>query len=217
MAATPIHSKLITAAARDVLRPMGMLQKGQSRFWTDDHQWWVCGVEFQPSSWSRGSYLNVFAMWLWQVKDYWSFDEGSRVEGFVGFQNEDQFAAEAKRLAQRAAEQVQRYRGLFPNVRAVSKYYLEKTPDAPNSWQTFHSGMACALAGRVADAERFFDWYLSKSSSGSAQWFIDSQADAASLRAIVRKQDEFRNTIIDRVKRARTLLKLPELSTISFD
>jgi hypothetical protein len=217
MAGTPIHSKLITAAARQVLRPMGMIQKGQSRHWTDDHQWWVCCVEFQPSSWSRGSYLNVYAMWLWVVKDYWSHDEGIRAEGFAKFQNEIQFAAKANRLAERAAEELCRYRALFPNVLAVGKYYLEKTPDRAATWQTFHSGIACALADRPADAERFFDQYLSKSSADSAQWFIDSQTEAAKLRALVAKRDDFRNAIIDRVKRARALLKLPEISAINFD
>src|SRR5687767_4381931 len=77
---TPIHSTLITAAAREILRPMGLFQKGRSRTWLDDQGWWVCVVEFQPSSWSRGSYLNVGCMWLWGVKDYISFDEGYRIE-----------------------------------------------------------------------------------------------------------------------------------------
>lgn len=57
-------SRLVTAAGRDVLRPDGLLQKGRPRAWIDDRRWWLGLVEFQPSSWSQDSYLNVGVMWL---------------------------------------------------------------------------------------------------------------------------------------------------------
>src|SRR5262249_20811083 len=103
MSQEPIHSKLITAAARTILRPLGLFQKGRSRTWLDDRGWWVGVVEFQPSSWSRGSYLNVGCMWLWDVKNYVSFDEGYRVESFAEYQDDDQFRQAATDLANRAA------------------------------------------------------------------------------------------------------------------
>lgn len=73
------HSRLITAATRTHLRPLGCVQKGRSRVWLDDQGWWVGMVEFQPSSWSKGSYLNVGACFLWNEKDFLSFDAGHRV------------------------------------------------------------------------------------------------------------------------------------------
>src|SRR4051794_39139422 len=104
----PLHSKLLTAAAREVLGPMGLVQIGRSRIWLDDQTWWLCAVEFQPSSWSRGTYLNVGCCWLWHVKDYVSFDLGNRVAdaGYTAFKNEAQFAAAARKYAQRAAIEV---------------------------------------------------------------------------------------------------------------
>jgi hypothetical protein len=63
------HTKLLIAAARDVLRPIGLTQKGRLRTWLDDLGWWLGVVEFQSSSWSRGSYLNVGVNWLWNPKD----------------------------------------------------------------------------------------------------------------------------------------------------
>jgi hypothetical protein len=101
----PVHSKILNDAARRILRPMGLTQKGRSRTWMDDHGWWICIVEFQPSGWSKGSYLNAGCSWLWHVRDYASFDEGYRVETFVEFQDEEQFASAADRLARRAAEE----------------------------------------------------------------------------------------------------------------
>src|SRR5213592_4672206 len=74
------HTKLINAAARETLRPLGLLQEGRSRTWLDDQAWWLGIVEFQPSNWTRGSYLNVGVNWLWNVKDWLSFDFGYRVD-----------------------------------------------------------------------------------------------------------------------------------------
>ena len=74
------HTKLINAAARETLRPLGLVQEGRSRTWLDDRAWWLGIVEFQPSDWTRGSYLNVGVSWLWNVKDWQSFDYRHRVD-----------------------------------------------------------------------------------------------------------------------------------------
>jgi hypothetical protein len=47
---------VITAEARHVLKPLGLVRRGNSRVWIDDHGWWTIQVEFQPSAWSKGSY-----------------------------------------------------------------------------------------------------------------------------------------------------------------
>ena len=80
---TEPHSRLLTEAARRHLRPLGVTQKARSRTWLDDRGWFVANVEFQPSGWSKGSYLNVGAHFLWTWNGFLSFDLGSRIEGFV--------------------------------------------------------------------------------------------------------------------------------------
>ncbi len=126
---------------------MGLRQKGRSRTWLDDHGWWMCVVEFQASGFSKGSYLNVGCTWLWGVKDYLSFDEGYRVEGFSAFQDIGQFSSVADQLAHRAAGEVNRYRAMFPNVHAVARYYSQSLPTT--FWPSFNTAVACALAGAV--------------------------------------------------------------------
>jgi len=74
------HTKLINAAAREILRPLGLVQAGRSRTWLDDRAWWLGNVEFQPSNLTRSSYLNVGVNWLLNIKDWLSFDFGHRVE-----------------------------------------------------------------------------------------------------------------------------------------
>src|SRR5690242_5082457 len=36
-------TKAVGRAAREVLRPLGLVQKGRSRTWLDDHGWWGRG------------------------------------------------------------------------------------------------------------------------------------------------------------------------------
>ena len=59
------HNREIATAAKSVLAPLGCIRKGRSRVWLDDQGWWVGKIEFQPSSCSKGSYLNVGASYLW--------------------------------------------------------------------------------------------------------------------------------------------------------
>jgi hypothetical protein len=42
-------------------------------------------VEFPPSGWAKGSYLNVAAHWLWIEQDYLSFDYLGRREPFIEY------------------------------------------------------------------------------------------------------------------------------------
>jgi len=37
-------------------------------------------------------------MWLWFESDYWSFDEGSRLEAFSEYQDDSQFSEVAAKL-----------------------------------------------------------------------------------------------------------------------
>src|SRR5438045_5748615 len=94
------HDKIITDAAKAALGRLNFRRKCRSRTWLADHGWWLTVVEFQPSSWSKGSYLNVAAHWLWSDSGHLSFDYVGRTKGFEEYANDDQFAPLAQRLAQ---------------------------------------------------------------------------------------------------------------------
>src|SRR5215469_14680409 len=68
------HSKIIAQAAKESVEPLGIFQMGRSRTWIDDLGWWIVVIEFQPSGFSNGAYLNVAAMWLWHEEDHFTFD-----------------------------------------------------------------------------------------------------------------------------------------------
>ncbi|TGQ53638.1 DUF4304 domain-containing protein [Mesorhizobium sp. M1C.F.Ca.ET.193.01.1.1] len=58
------HGRIIASQAKIALQPAGFRRNGRSRVWIADRGFWLSVVEFQPSSWSKGTYLNVAVHWL---------------------------------------------------------------------------------------------------------------------------------------------------------
>ncbi|GMM86926.1 hypothetical protein [Pseudoalteromonas sp. MTN2-4] len=151
--AVPIHSKLINNAAREILKPVGLVRKGQSRVWLDDNGWWLTMVEFQPSSWSKGTYLNVGVSWLWYPKDYLSFDIGYRENSFIEFKDEDSFFSEAIALAEKAKDKALTHRRSMSSPELAKEFVLTNTAgDKQNIWACLNKGLACLHASDFQNA-----------------------------------------------------------------
>jgi hypothetical protein len=148
-------TKVITASAKSVLRPFGCIQKGRSRVWIDDRSWWVGVVEFQPSGWSMGSYLNVSACWLWDEKDHLSFDVPSRQREFHPFLEEHQFSRSATLLAEDAKSELIVLRERFRSPLDVSKLLSARADRS--IWDHYHLGVSAGLAGEMVLAGQSFE------------------------------------------------------------
>lgn len=151
--------KVIAAAAKDVLQPLGFRRRGRSRLWIADHHWWLNVVEFQPSGWSKGSYVNVAAHWLWSNTGHLSFDHGGRAGGFAeGF--DTQFEAAVRTLAEAAAEEARRLANVIRSILETADLLKAAEMSLPDrsrgSWSAYHAAMAAGLAGRSSDATALF-------------------------------------------------------------
>jgi hypothetical protein len=208
ISATVDHNQLIARAAKAALAPLGCMQKGRSRIWFSDHGWWLAVIEFQPTSWGKGSYLNAAAMWLWNAKDHWSFDEGGRVEAFHDFRNEEPFSKAAQHLAASATAEVASLRGKFPSIEAVAAH-LEKKQKT-GIWDHYHAALSAALVGRSAYAQSQFEEVAL--TQAHAPWVTDIQAKAKTFSKVAWSVDDMRHAVTKEVIAARALLKLPPLS-----
>lgn len=108
MAKASEHGRIIASAAKAALAPLGCLRRGQSRIWQDDHRYWAINVEFQPSGWSKGSYLNIHVAWLWAITHGYQYSY--RAGSFIPFETAEQFTPLIAELAATAAVEVQRVR-----------------------------------------------------------------------------------------------------------
>ena len=144
-----VHARIVTSAARTALRPLGLQQKGRSRLWIDDHGWWLVNVEFQPSSWCKGSYLNVGEQHLWCERNYLVFERHERSAGGTAFieftSDETAFDAAMTRLAERAVAAVLARRQEHGDSHDALRFVAATGDD-------FTAGVALGLLGDVPAA-----------------------------------------------------------------
>ena len=152
-----IHNKLINTAAREVLKPINMVRKGQSRLWLDDNGWGGAIAEFQPSQWSKGSYLNVAVSWQWYPRADYAYDLANRESAFVEFENEESFMLQARSLAEQAKQRVLYYRDELSNPQRAKQFVLANTAGgSQHIWAGLNKGMICLHARDFALARHFF-------------------------------------------------------------
>jgi len=209
--AEPSHLRILTKAAKSVLMPLGITQKGRSRTWLDDQRWWLGVIEFQPSSWSKGSYLNVGACWLWDVKDYLSFDHGNRTERFVSYASDEQFVPEAERLATRAKQRVLELRKTFKSPADVAKV-MSAGPGT--HWVRFHAGVAYGCCGEARKAHKSFAEVLRL--GAEHDWQKDLLRRVEELDAMLSTPRIFRETIEAAILETRRRLKLRSMEIAGF-
>ena len=210
------HDKIIAVAAKRTLHPLGLQRKGQSRLWLGDHAWWLAVVEFQPSGFRKGSYLNVAAHWLWSHGGYISFDLGceaewgSRVAEFEAYISEEQFQSAADSLAARAAQEVQQLAQSIPSVAAAADLLMRResdlSPSSRGSWTAYHAGVAAGLADRPHEAEAMLRSVRDDRVKGAVERFIEVLPDAGRFKAVASSL----------VASQRTALRLPEANPVVF-
>lgn len=186
------HDKLISNAAKTALQPLGLRRRGQSRLWIGDHGWWLAVVEFQPSGFEKGSYLNVAAHWLWSAKGYISFDLGCGADGgirladFEVYDPDEPFNDAAARLATTAATGVQELSLRLSSISATADLLLDRasTSSARGSWSTYHAGVAAGLTGRADEAATMLSSVTDARVKGAAELFRELAFDPERFRAL---------------------------------
>ena len=162
-----IHSKIIKQVCKEILILLGVFQKGTSRLYLDDNDYFFTVVEFQPSNWDMGSYLNIGLTFLWDYNQsdvlYFDFSRqpAARYGKFVEYKNETQFRNEIINLANIAKEEILFYRKLrdieFAKDWMIS--YIEKFND--NKYARFGLDIAniCILNKNMELAKFYYENY----------------------------------------------------------
>lgn len=147
-------NKIIQSTAKAVLQKEGLFQKGTSRIWIDDNGWYLTIVEFQPSGYAKGAYLNVAIHYLWKETEHFTFDYGGRIGDFKAFSGDtEQFLAEMTGLAQTAIRQVREYRN-FCDLKYAKRQIL-KAKAANKTHELYNKLMICCLCEDAA-ARKYF-------------------------------------------------------------
>lgn len=164
MASEGDHGRILATAARQALTPLGFWRKGRSRIWLADRSFWLAVVEFQPSSYSKGIYLNVSAHWLWSaMPDILSFDYMvERSKPWIDFKDIDQFGPLAERLAHQAADESRELQEIFTDLGStaatlVAKHSVLADAGRGGGWPAFNAAISTGVAGDMATASRLLN------------------------------------------------------------
>jgi hypothetical protein len=210
----PDHNKIINAAAKKVLKPLGLVRDGGSRVWHDDHGWWMTKVEFQPSGWSKGSYLNVGVCWLLYEGNSNAFNVGHRVDvPFAEFTEGSDFEREMTVFASRASDEVLRYRDVFSTLHKAADYYRNK--QSTFIWDKYFSGVILGLCDEIAEARRFLGAVVSEATSPLWQRALAQRA--TDLMALLSDRSAFRSSVTGIVLRTRSIGVLPDVEDVRFE
>ncbi|MGW7424159.1 hypothetical protein ACWGJB_29710 [Streptomyces sp. NPDC054813] len=197
--------RIITSAARESLKPLGLAQRGRSRLWIDDHEWWLGVAEFTPSR-MAGSGLYVGAMWLWHDVDHLAFHVDAVRVGSELFRTEDQFTRVALELSRQAAASVTALRERFRALPDVALYLGSRPVRRGFLWDSFDSGIAAALVGDPDTARDHFERVLRE--DPLAPWMVDAQEKARELHAIAADRDAVTAWVTRAVDSCRSKLGL---------
>lgn len=232
MAATSEVTRVVTAVARDLLRPLGLRQQGRSRLWLDDRGWWLIVVEFQPSGWGKGTYLNIGPMWLWRTKDFWFIEVGDRIRwrndgayfatvplgqtgttDYLEFRDPEQFARDVRLVVDVARRRTLELREQFRDLAAVVDHLTSGTPAVgiDPRWRAYHGGIAAGLSGDEALARHCFSQVTA--SDSDPPFAIEAAEQAAHLNGLVSDASSFRSRIVQRIEATRQALRLPTVDT----
>lgn len=175
------HAKIINSVAKRILAPYGFFQKGRSRIWLQDNGWFLTAVEFQPSGFSKGTYVNVAMHFLWDPlpsseAPMLSFDYGwerlkppAAPSEFIGYcGNDEVFAQQVETMAKAAAKYAENYRRCTNLTYAKRLICFGRMVDA--GWREYDRAMLCFLAGDMAEGTRRMRYYINMLQNRNEQW-----------------------------------------------
>ena len=175
------HTKIINAVAKQILAPKGFFQQGRSRVWLQDNGWFLTVVEFQPSGFTKGTYVNVAMHFLWNHlpssdAPTISFNYGLErlkppvvpSEFIEYYGNDELFAQQVETMAKTAAKYAENYKRCTNLIYARKLICSGRMIDA--GWYEYDRAMLCFLMGDRVEGMRRMRYFVSKQ---QGRWDMD--------------------------------------------
>jgi hypothetical protein len=199
-------------AGKELLGPVSAIPNRSGRLWTVDRRWWLINIEFQPSSWSVGSYLNVGVQHLWKPLDHRVFEYGSRTQiaghgAFVEFGGDglDPIVDRVRALVSSALTTAELWLGRFADDKAHLQWLTRQ--DLNDAWRALNAGFAHSALGQPRRSAEVFG-SIPKALDPAIPWQASLAAECVTLAELAGDPDAFATEQDRRVNQARALLRL---------
>jgi hypothetical protein len=163
---------------------------------------WLAIVEFQPSGFEKGTYVNVAAMWLWHVRDEFTFHSVERISGLIPYQGEGSFGSAIAGLTETARRRVTELRTGLASLEGLLERL--KAEETPSSW--LDQGIALGLLQRPNEARASFDRVLVV--EDDRPWAIRERNRISNLRGLLDTPGAFDAHIEQSIRDSRERLGL---------
>jgi hypothetical protein len=203
------HNKLLKKIARDRLKSHSIVQKGTSRTFLYDSGWYVIMIEFQPSAWDKGSYLNIGVDLNFYPSNDLAFSYGYREKGFSGAEDEKQFIEIVGNYCDHVIKKTQSLKEEFKDISTAIDNIERRYPD--DSWHHFDLGILYGLTGNTKKAK----YFLNKLARQKCEYDyeFERQKASADLLSLLSDKEKFLSHTKELIARSRQLKKLPTLDT----
>jgi hypothetical protein len=198
------HGQLIAAAAKAALAPLGCKRKGQSRLWISDERYWLITVEFQPSAWSKGSYLNVRPAWLWLRLG--ANDSFPRPADYIEFENAEQFTPLIENMTAIAAQTILAFRAKFRTLAYVNRHFAERITG--DGWPVYRAAVTAGLVGDTETARHLFRRMEVWDTKNWEPW-MKLKSESAAMAALLDDPEQFRSVLLATITSKRVAFGLP--------
>lgn len=198
------HGKLIAAAAKAALLPLGCVRQGQSRAWFSDERYWYICIEFQPSSSSRGTYFNVFPVWLFLRS--WAGEPTRRVGDYIYFESVEQFRPLVEDGAKLVAAEVVALRTKFATLLDIHRFFADKPSWSGN---VYRAAVTAGLVGDFALARQLFAQVKALDPERRRIHVWKIQEDCAELEALLDDPVAYRSAVLEGIAARRADRGLP--------
>ena len=211
MSTTNTHNKLIRKIALERLSEFGCVQKGQSRLFFKDCGWYCIIIEFQPSSWAKGSYLNIGLDFNFYPRPHFAFDFNYREDGFTEFSNEEQFADSIHAMCDSAIKKLHELMSLFSNFSsAIAAITKRRSSDA---WQLYDLAVLHALNCNYTQAGKMLHSLCEENCE--RDWEKERKIVAQDLLSSIQDSNQTAEKIQKLILQTRRLKKLPEIELVN--
>lgn len=199
------HNKLLKKIAKERLKPHDIYQQGQSRTFLQDKGWYTIVIEFQPSSWSKGTYLNIGIDLHIYPRDHFAFLYGHREKGFEEFKDQQQFENLTHRLCDFIIKRVDALNKKFKDIRSAKKNL--RTEAADETWRLYYFAVLNALVGDLTKAKH----QLKKVRSEKCEhdWEVKRREVVDNILHWLEDLETFEEKMKNLIHETRQLKKLP--------
>lgn len=199
-----IHQRIIGEIAKKILKPTGLIQRGNSRLWYADRGWHASIVEFQPRSGRRGTYLNLGVTWLWYPQDCWVFDIFYRAVDFLEFKDETSFRDGILSMSNKAITHCRDMQSALKTPLDAFEYLKDSEQ---TDWGNFNLGILAGITNQKEVARLLLEGTIIPDTQ--IAWQKKRNARAYALIDCLDNKNNFSQMIEEQIIEARALLNLP--------